>query len=425
MVNVTITAQNGTSPISFSAVNVPAGLTFTDNGNDTATLSGTAADGTAINSPYPVTITATDNNGLTDDVVVTVVVNPAARQPQWTGVGDPANPAPAVSADSVTGMGTNIAQVFTAGTDLVVCHEWVSGSTVEHDTTLVDISNPASPVDVYSFPVGHFVDRGSTANSYMRVAFDSIGQRLFIRGDRRITSYDVSDPSVPVLLAESTDNTLDGNTGEMTFNGTWLVLLNNAGTDVKILDPDTLGTVGGVTPPGTVYGVNCFDDYLLLSDPVTSATVYQYRLDATPNANLWAEYTVNGGNAAGDKTPAIARIAGGGHFATLNNVNDTLEVFDLNVAENSVGVAPVATVALGTGVNSWSSLTRPNKGLDSDTAGNVYVVASNNLVVVDCSNPLSPTVVSTTAMGSASECCVVSGKVAVVGGSGTGLNIYT
>ena len=42
---------------------LPAGITFTDNGNGTATIAGTATSGTG--GSYPITITATNAVGAT------------------------------------------------------------------------------------------------------------------------------------------------------------------------------------------------------------------------------------------------------------------------------------------------------------------------------------------------------------------------
>jgi hypothetical protein len=55
---------------------LPSGLTFTDNGNGTATIAGTAATGTAGN--YPVTISATNASGSTATQALTITVNTAA-----------------------------------------------------------------------------------------------------------------------------------------------------------------------------------------------------------------------------------------------------------------------------------------------------------------------------------------------------------
>ena len=54
---------------------LPSGLAFTDNGNGTATIAGTAASGAA--GTYPVTISATNSSGSTATLVLTITVNTA------------------------------------------------------------------------------------------------------------------------------------------------------------------------------------------------------------------------------------------------------------------------------------------------------------------------------------------------------------
>ena len=63
---------------------IPAGVTFTDNGNGTATLSGTPALLTILNGPYPLTITASNGVGtpLTESFTLTV-----AQPPSFVSVG--------------------------------------------------------------------------------------------------------------------------------------------------------------------------------------------------------------------------------------------------------------------------------------------------------------------------------------------------
>jgi hypothetical protein len=73
--SVSVTATGFPVPTLHEAGTLPAGLTFTDNGNGTATIAGTPAAGSA--GHYPVTITAT--NGVSPDAseTLTITVNPA------------------------------------------------------------------------------------------------------------------------------------------------------------------------------------------------------------------------------------------------------------------------------------------------------------------------------------------------------------
>jgi alpha-tubulin suppressor-like RCC1 family protein len=75
------TTGTPTAAISESGT-LPAGVTFTDNGNGTATLAGTAAAGTA--GSYPITITASNNMGSPASQLFTLTVTSAASAPVIT-----------------------------------------------------------------------------------------------------------------------------------------------------------------------------------------------------------------------------------------------------------------------------------------------------------------------------------------------------
>ena len=62
--NATVTTTGEPAPAITETGALPAGITFTDNGNGTATLPGTATAGTG--GSYPLTITATNASGTND-----------------------------------------------------------------------------------------------------------------------------------------------------------------------------------------------------------------------------------------------------------------------------------------------------------------------------------------------------------------------
>ncbi|MCP4588409.1 putative Ig domain-containing protein, partial [Pseudoalteromonas sp.] len=73
-----ISATDVESTPSFSETGSPAGVTFTDNGNGTASFDWTP---TYLESgSYPVTFTATDDSGAVDTEIVTITVNEAGNQ---------------------------------------------------------------------------------------------------------------------------------------------------------------------------------------------------------------------------------------------------------------------------------------------------------------------------------------------------------
>ena len=70
----TVTTTGEPAPALTETGALPAGLTFVDNGNGTATISGTPAAGTG--GSYPITITATNASGTTTQAFT--LTNPEA-----------------------------------------------------------------------------------------------------------------------------------------------------------------------------------------------------------------------------------------------------------------------------------------------------------------------------------------------------------
>jgi lysophospholipase L1-like esterase len=75
---VSATDPDGPSPLMLVANDLPLGAQFTDYGDGTGLFSWTPAIGDAAGSPYAVNFSATDDGGLglTDDIAVTIQVNP-------------------------------------------------------------------------------------------------------------------------------------------------------------------------------------------------------------------------------------------------------------------------------------------------------------------------------------------------------------
>jgi hypothetical protein len=91
---------------------LPSGVTFTDNGNGTATLAGTAASGT--NGSYPITITAANGIGSNATQGFTLTVNAADAAPVITSAGATTFAAGAAGSFSVTTTGNPTAALSAA-----------------------------------------------------------------------------------------------------------------------------------------------------------------------------------------------------------------------------------------------------------------------------------------------------------------------
>ena len=80
------------NPLTLSAAGLPAGLTFTDNGNGTGTVTGTV---TAVPGTYPATFTASDGQVSTTSQPLTITVTTAGTTLAYSGASLTANNRPA------------------------------------------------------------------------------------------------------------------------------------------------------------------------------------------------------------------------------------------------------------------------------------------------------------------------------------------
>jgi hypothetical protein len=102
------TAGNPTAAITESGT-LPSGVTFTDNGNGTATLAGTPASGAS--GSYPITITAANGVGSNATQSFTLTVNPATAPPVITSANSTTIAAGTAGSFTVTTTGTPTASI--------------------------------------------------------------------------------------------------------------------------------------------------------------------------------------------------------------------------------------------------------------------------------------------------------------------------
>jgi Putative Ig domain len=113
-VDVTVTTTGVPAPALTETGALPAGITFTDNGNGTATLSGIAPAGTA--GSYPVTITAANGVGSPATQAFTLDVTTAASAPAITSTPTAAATFGAVFGFTVTTNGYPVPRISKTGT---------------------------------------------------------------------------------------------------------------------------------------------------------------------------------------------------------------------------------------------------------------------------------------------------------------------
>ena len=160
--------------ITVTAGTLPSGVTFTNNNNGTATLSGTPAPGTQVTSPYILTITA--DNGVPPPAMQTFTLNVINRVPQLVA-------SPKESFDTVGNTQLQVAAAKSVTTPVV----FVTGN-LKDNFTDADGPNPVTAVPIVA---------GTTANGG-KVDLQSNGEFIFTpkAGDTAATDtfmYQVTD----------------------------------------------------------------------------------------------------------------------------------------------------------------------------------------------------------------------------------------
>ena len=159
----TVTTTGSPVPAITETGTLPSGLTFTDKGNGTATIAGTAAAGTA--GTYPVTITATNASGSTATLSLTITVTTAAA-PAITSAATADFTLNAAGAVAITATGSPTPKITETGalpagltfTDNGNGTALISGTPTATGTTSITItaSNGLSPdaTQAYTIVVG-------------------------------------------------------------------------------------------------------------------------------------------------------------------------------------------------------------------------------------------------------------------------------
>lgn len=430
-IDITTVGQSGA--VTLSAQNLPAGLTFTDNGDGTGTITGDLAAGTAGGSPYPVVITATDAGGQEDTEVVTITVEPAPREPFDVGLAAPATPSTAIAdynpfADEQSG--ALMGPCWTAGPDLIVAAEATSN---DNSWKFIDVSDPTSPVVIRTFVPnwGSGPVYGTGGGESARGAADFANRRFMFAGQNGWALYDVSDPVSGVTrVAGGSGN----RSGEIGFNGSYYLLHASLGSNTFYLvdaDGNEIRQFDANADFDTANeSFNFADDKLFLVDGGTGSTLKQVRFSGDA-PTLWATYQ-NGDITTGSGTDSVVRLPGnyvGRVTDSENSPNTSLDIYDLDVAQGSTSVAAVASVLLNRTGSAFSSnkQTYAAAMVASDTDGIVYITLYGNyVVIVDCSDPLNPVLLTEIARGGniIYGVTVTNGKV-VVAQPVEGLSIYT
>jgi large repetitive protein len=269
----TVTTTGSPTPTLTETGTLPSGVTFVNNGNGTATLSGTPASGSG--GTYSLTITPSNGVGTPASQAFTLTVRAVSSTPLGFVQ---ANYATMPSAQSVT---VTYTQVQTAGDLNVVVVGWNDSTT--------QIINPVTDTqgNVYVLAVGPTVQSGSATQAiyYAKNIAGAVakGNTVTVKfngnamyPDIRIAEYSGVDPTNPldVVAAAQGNGTLSSSGSVTTGNANDLLVGANLVGDVT-------------TGPGAGYTSRVISPYGdILEDSIVTATG-SYSATAPTTQAVW------------------------------------------------------------------------------------------------------------------------------------------
>ena len=349
----TVTTTGSPTPAITESGALPGGVTFTDNGDGTATLTGTPASGSG--GSYSVTVTA--SNGISPDATqqLTVQVNEAPSAPtnvtatasggtalvNWTA---PASTGGApLTSYTVTGTDTATAAMLTTVVSgnppatsasvgsLVTGHSYTFTVTATNAENLTSApSAPSAPVSSGTAPTISGQPPAGTVGTGYSFAFGTTGSPA--------PSVSVVGGNLPTGLTLSSAGVLSGVPTTAGSFGFTVQASNGVAPDAT----DTVTVFISAAVPGAPVGVSAVAGN-------ASATVSWTPPSATGGAPILS-YTVTGTDTSHSAAP-VSVLAGGSPVPTSVVVPGltpgdgyTFTVVATNTAGNSVPSAPSATV---------------------------------------------------------------------------------
>jgi subtilisin-like proprotein convertase family protein len=388
----------GSSPMTLGEAGaLPSGVTFVDNGNGTATLSGTPAAGT--DGTYNLLFTA--SNGVSPDATqnFTLTVNPAAVPTPTPCVPPPANlvnwwPGEGNARDiwgnhngtlengAITAAG-EVGQAFS----LDGVNDYVDVGDVDLPVTFT-IDAWINPASLATAPYIFTKTDGSTAGYQVSLFSDGTLILSVANGVGGSTAYKTTSPIITTGTWQHVAATYDGNAAagqriKLFVNGAsvpTVVIADDGGTPVNNAVSTKIGIYGDLTN-GPFSGL--IDEVQVYNRALTQPEI-QAIYDAGSGGNCKPiVYVSNTGNSTIEKfdtngtsslfsnsglsTPYGLAFDGSGNLYTANYADSTIEKFDAN------GVGTVFA-------DSSDGMAGPF-GLAFDRAGNLYVANVGNSTI--------------------------------------------
>ncbi len=362
----TVTTTGFPSPALAETGALPTGVTFTDNGNGTATLGGTPAAGTA--GAYPITITA--SNGIGANATQNFTLN-VTQAPAITSANNTTFVAGAAGTFTMTATGFP-APTFTVTTGTLPAGVTLTTAGVLSGTPAAGTGNIYNITITASNGIGTPAQQSFTLTVNQAPAFTSAASATFAEGIGTIT-FTVTATGFPVpTLSES---------GALPTG-----LAFNAGTGVISGTPavGTLGTYPLVFTASNGIGANATQNFTLNVVVQPAVSINQAAGQADPTKNTTINFTATFTEPVTGFTSSDVTITGTATGTKTVTVTGTGTTYNVAVGGLTGSGTVIATIAAGVATGTVTNQT------------NLASTSTDNTVTFD---NVAPTVTVTKAAG--------------------------